>query len=93
MVFKQKVVVLDIKNKTLQTRLSVETNHSNKTVCNRSDLGVWSSSDPGSLTYNPGMKNLLGELRTRRVLRVVTVIEPPFMIVSNNTTSKEVVIR
>ena len=35
------------------------------------------------------MKNYLEELRTRRVLRVVTVIQPPFMIVSNNTTSKE----
>ena len=62
----------------------------NRNVCNRSELGVWSSSDPGKIAFNPGMKNYLEELRTRRVLRVVTVIQPPFMIVSNNTTSKEV---
>ena len=53
----------------------------------REDLGTWSAGIPGKMMFKPGMEDEIIKFRAKTVYRVVTVIQPPFMM-WNDTTSK-----
>ena len=53
----------------------------------REDLGTWTSGIPGTMKFKPGMEEQIIKFRAKTVYRVVTVVQPPFML-WNETTRK-----
>ena len=51
----------------------------------RKEIGTWSSGLPGRMTFKSGMKEKLIHFRNKNVLRVVTVLQAPFMQKQNTT--------
>ena len=56
-------------------------------TCNREYVGTWTSGIPGTLNLNPEIEEKISQPKAKKVLRVVTVVHPPF-IQWNETTSK-----
>jgi len=56
-------------------------------IAKREDLGTWSAGIPGKIMFKPGMEDEIVKFRAKTVYRVVTVIQPPFMM-WNDTTKK-----
>ena len=54
---------------------------------NREDIGTWTSGTPGTMKFKAGMEEKIVQFRAKTVYRVVTVVQPPFML-WNETTSK-----
>ena len=44
------------------------------------DVGMWMPGNPSSFSFEPGMEQELMLFKARQIYRIVSVIQPPFMM-------------
>ena len=86
--FHLEVEMYQIKQSKIEEKFVYSLKTSLKAICKfRENVGTWTSGIPGTMNLEVGMEEKLVQHRAKKILRVVTVIQPPF-IQWNVTTSK-----